>query len=364
MPTCAANIRETKIAFGKKPQTDLHTKNLDADLWSLTKVNAALTVIDPQTEDNAQDIGKGDEFPTEVFPTVMNVAGTLEKYACSEFAAWCFAFGLGSVVETAAGTGFKYVCTPQDPAVDCLDLPPFTMVEKIREPPDAVVDQALIGMVVNSFTFNMESGPGRANCRFSAEMVGSGKIEAPTTSIIPALTPEHSLNAASATLKLQGIDYVATKQFISCQVVWNNNVRLDTGVYPGSGVDAHGFALRGRMEMGDRSCEVTFVARAAKGSLELQSLLTQSEVTDSQITVTGATIGAGPEKHGFVMKFPRTRMSATVNGEQDGLVTVNCSMRILKASGQPYVQFEATTTTGSVGPALEEALPESVKKAA
>ena len=76
---CAANIRETKIAFGFVAQPDVQVKNTDAELWSLSKVNAALLVVDPQTEDNAADIGKGNEFPTEVYPTQINVAGPLEK---------------------------------------------------------------------------------------------------------------------------------------------------------------------------------------------------------------------------------------------------------------------------------------------
>jgi hypothetical protein len=51
-----ANIRETKIGFGFKKQTALQTANLAADIWSLSKVNAALSTVSLNTEDDAAEV--------------------------------------------------------------------------------------------------------------------------------------------------------------------------------------------------------------------------------------------------------------------------------------------------------------------
>ena len=347
--SCPANVRETKIAFGFKTQADLATENLVAEVWSLTKTNPALMVVNPINEDDAQDIGKGDEFPTTTFPTNIDVTIPIEKYCSSEFMAWLFCFTTGKASKTAAGTGFKYDAVPSDPVVNCINLPAFTYAEQIRTPPDSVVDRAAIGCVVNDWTLTLESGPGRANCRVSVNCVGSGKIAAPSgLTPFPNVTQEHFLNAAGATISILGIDYVLAASFISAQFTWTNNVRLASGLYPGSGTQ-NGYAIRGRMEYGDRGCSLTFVARAAKGSPEYNALVaspqTEGPVT---LTVNGATIGAGPAKHSFSILSTRAVFSAVVNGEADGIVTVDCTVRFLKPPTGDYITLSATTTKDAI----------------
>jgi hypothetical protein len=344
--TCPANIRETKIAFGFKAQSDLATANTLLEIWSLTKVNPALSLITPVTETDAQDIGKGDEFPTTVYPVSMDAAVPIEKYCSSQFMAWLFCFATGKATKTAAGTGFKYDAIPSDPVVNCINLPPFTWAEQIRAEPDSVVDRAAIGMVINDFTITLESGPGRANCRVSANCVGTGKIAAPSTLTFPALTAEDMLNAAGATINICGIDYVANASFISMEFRYNNNVRLASGYYPGSGTQ-NGFAIRGRMEYGNRECSLAFVARAAKGSVEFNNLIGRTEGA-AVITVNGAIIGTGPDKHSFSLNMPRGVFSSVVNGEADGIVTVACTFTPLKPVTGAYITMSATTTKDAI----------------
>jgi hypothetical protein len=341
---CPANSRETKIGVGFVEQTDLTTPNTAAEIWSFTITNPAPFTITPGTEDDAADIGKGDEFPLTVFPVAMDVTGRIEKQMSSQAAAWAFIFGLGKTTETAAGTGSKYVCVPTDPAVDCIDLPPFTAVEQIRPagaPP--FTDRAMVGSVITGFTINLESGPGRMNARLNVDIASTGKIVTPSAIVLPAVTTENYLSASSATINIGGIDYIAQKSFVSAEISWTVNARLDTGYYPGSGVDANGYALRGRMEYGQRMAGLTFVARAAPGSPEFSALMTRTE-GPATITLTGATIGAGPEKHGIRVHFPRAMFSAVTNGDADGLVIINATVRPLKHAAQGYCSFEATTT--------------------
>ena len=344
--TCPANVRETLIAFGFNTQADLETANLAADMWCLTKTNTALSVVNPVTETDAQDIGKGDEFPTQIFPSNMDTSVALEKYASSEFLAWLFCFTTGSATKTATGTaGFTYAAIPSDPTVDCLDLPPFTYAEQIRPQPDSVVDRAEIGMVIQDWTLTMQSGPGRANCRVAANFVGTGKIATPSAiEPWPAVTPEHFLNAASATINICGIDYILQKSFISLEMKWNNNVRLDTGYYPGSGTDENGFALRGRMEYNTRDISLSFVARAAKGSQEFNNLVNQTP-GPATITLKGAAIAGVPgDFHGMNIHIPKVIFSAVTNGDDNGIVTVNCVATLFKVdAATPVITMSATT---------------------
>lgn len=338
-PCCAANIRETKLGIGYVAQTDLVTPNTAAQMWTITKTNAALSTVSPQTEDNAADIGKGDEFPTQVFPTSMDVTSSIEKYISSQFAAWMFAFSLGDVTKTGTTT---YTCIPSDPLDTCLELPAFTIVEQIRPtgvPP--FLDRALVGMVINDWTMTLESGPGRNNARVTVNSVGTGKVLVPSGIVLPPPLAETFLNASSAAITINDVNYVLNKTFISLEVRWNNNMRLDSGFYPGSGVDSHGFALRGRMEHGDRMCEISFVARLCAGSPEYLALVTLDTGT--------ASIGlTGPTGHSIQMNFPKVQYSAVTEGEADGIVTIHATLRVLKDPAAPYVTFIATTDQAGI----------------
>lgn len=349
---CPANSRETKIGVGFVEQTDLETPNTVAEIWSFTTTNTAPFTVTPNTEDDAADIGKGDEFPTQIFPVSMDVTGRLEKQISSQAAAWAFVFGLGKTTMTAAGTGSKYECMPTDPVVDCIDLPPFTAVEQIRPggtPP--FLDRAYVGMTISGFTLSLESGPGRNNARLSIDMVGTGRMAIPSGGaapmVLPAVTPESFLNAASATIQINGIDYVMEKSFISAELTWVVNPRLDTGYYPGSGVDENGFALRGRMEYSARMAGLTFTARAKEGSPEFNQLVALTEGA-TLIKLEGAVIGAGPEKHSIQVDFPRTVISSAVNGDADGLVSINVTVKPLKHATLGYAKFTAITNKADI----------------
>jgi hypothetical protein len=192
----------------------------------------------------------------------------------------------------------------------------------------------------------MQSGPGRANCRVACTFPGTGRIQTPGVSPLPALTLEHLLNAAGAAININGIDYVASDSFISLEMRWNNNVRLDTGIFPGSGTQ-NNYAVRGRMEYGIREMTLNFVARAQKGSLEYTNLLNQTEGPAS-FGVKGAAIDAS-HFHGFNISMPRTRMNSVVNGDDNNIVTVQCGVTALQPTdGSPILHMDATTTMDAI----------------
>ena len=350
MACCPANIRETQIGLGIIAQANLATPNTVANIRTFTKTNAALSTVTPNTESNAMDIGKGDEFPTQVYPVSMDVNCAIEKYLSSEIAAWMFAFGLGKCTKTGTAPSLTYTCVPDDPAVACLQLPAFSIVEQVRTGASSVADRLLVGQVINDWTLTLESGPGRNNARVVINTVGSGKVITPSAITLPTVLAENFLNAAGASVIINGIDYVLNQTLISVEVNWNNNVRLDAGYYPGSG-SQNGFALRGRMEWGDRTCQITVRARACPGSAEYNALLTMAS-GPATISVTGTA------PHAITMTFPKVMYSSVVNGEADGLVTVESVLTPIKVAGQPYVTFAAVTSLDNVDPMLADVLDE------
>ena len=299
-------------------------------------------VVTPNTETDADDIGKGDEFPTAQYPSHLDTAVPIEKYTSSEFLAHTFCFATGKASMTGdVGTGVVYEAVPSDPVVNCINLPPFTYVEQIRTEPDSVVDRALVSCVVNDFTLTMESGPGRANCKTSVNWVGTGRYVAPSAIVIPPTLAEHFLNAASATININGIDYTLGGGFISLEFKYNNNVRLPSGFYPGSGTQ-NGYAVRGRMEYGKREITLTFVARASKGSVEFNNLMSLTEGSTT-ITLQGGQVGTGAGYHGMTISAPRTVLASVVNGDTDGIVNVNCGVTFLKPPAGDIITMSATT---------------------
>src|SRR4030095_10229245 len=97
--------------------------------------------------------------------------------------------------------------------------------------------------------------------------VGTGKFVKPSGLTMPAFQNEHSLRAGGATITIMGVDYVATHRFVSCAMGYKNNVKLDQGFYPGSGIQ-YNASIRGRMRRGFPTPTLSFVAELDRDSDE------------------------------------------------------------------------------------------------
>ena len=284
-------LQEVLVCFGKGKQTDIATAQAAAAMWRFTKLNAALANPKLATENDAEEYGKGHEFPIATYKTAWDVGGTLEKYLSAEIAAWAMAFGLGKVVKTGTTPNFVYTCTPLFPANgDAAELPYFSFVEQIRPGAGVVLDRQAVGCAVESWQISVGSGPGRANSKISVEFAGSGKVIDTATGItMPAATVEKLLPSASLTLTINGVDYVTSKNIVSLETGWKNNIRMDAGFFPGSGFQTAGDgstgAIRGRLEFGNRAGNLKFVARYDSTSLEYTKLKAQTTGT-AVITLT------------------------------------------------------------------------------
>jgi hypothetical protein len=314
-------MQEIQICFGKQKQADIATPNSGAQVWQLRKLNAALANPKLNTENDAEEFGKGHEFATQSFQTSWDVNGTLEKYLSAEIGAWAMAFGLGKVVKSGAAPNYTYTCAPLFPASgDAAELPYFSFAEQIRPGAGAVVDRMAVGCVVEGWTISIGSGPGRANSKITVEFVGSGKYMEPSGITMPAAIAEKLLPSASLELSINGVNYVSNKNIVSLETSWKNNVRLDGGFFPGSGFQTPGDgasgAIRGRLEFGNRQGTLRFVARFESGSTELAKLRSQS-------TGTAVITLAYDANNSLEITWHKVSFSSAEAGETDGIVTVS-----------------------------------------
>ena len=91
-----ANINELIQGWGFKKQADIGTANVLAGIWRHTNLNTKPWAKVPVNEDDRAEIGKGHEFPTQLFKSHYNMpTHEISKYASSEFLAWAMAFFAG-----------------------------------------------------------------------------------------------------------------------------------------------------------------------------------------------------------------------------------------------------------------------------
>jgi hypothetical protein len=316
-----ARLQEILVAFGRTKQADIATANIQADFWRMSKLNAALANPQLSTENDAEEFGKGHEFATQTFKTSWDVSGSIEKYLGSDIAAWAMAFGLGKVVKSGTSPNFTYTCTPLFPAAgDAGELPFFSFVEQIRPGGGVVLDRMAVGCAVESWQIAIGSGPGRANSRLTIEFVGAGKLTEPSGITLPATAvAEKLLPSASLTLTINGVDYVTSKNIVSLETGWKNNLRMDAGFYPGSGFQTAGDgasgAIRGRLEFGNRVGNLRFTARFRAGSTEFATLRNQS-------TGTAVMKLEFDANNSLEITWRKVTFSTVELGETEGLVTV------------------------------------------
>jgi hypothetical protein len=317
-----ARLQEILVAFGRTRQADIATANIQADFWRMSKLNAALANPKLNTENDAEEFGKGHEFATQTFKTSWDVSGTIEKYLGSDIAAWAMAFGLGKVVKSGTAPNFIYTCTPLFPANgDPGELPFFSFLEQIRPGAGVVLDRMAVGCAIESWQISIGSGPGRANSKLTVEFVGSGKLVDTATGITmpAAAVAEKLLPSASLTLSVNGVDYVTNKNIVSLETGWKNNLRMDAGFYPGSGFQTPGDgasgAIRGRLEFGNRQGNLRFVARFQNGSAEYQKL-------KAQTTGTAVISLQHDANNSLQITWQQVAFSTVEVGETEGHVTV------------------------------------------
>jgi hypothetical protein len=326
----------------------LQTALAAADMLALSQTNRTIGIPELVNETNEDDLGKGHEWATQVFKSHWNVNQPWDGRLSSQNAALLAVFGLGSYsTPVPVGTGgFKYTCVPLDNLTEGLEMPSTTFLQTVRQAGDFLLDNALIGMVCEEFGFKFTSGPGRENALMSSVWVGCGKYTTPSTIALMEATIEDLLNSGGAvTLTAGGVDYIATKRFLDLNFNFKNNIMLDQGFYPGSGLQ-NGANIRGRMRHGKRAIALQIAAEMEHDSAELANYLNQTEVTAS-ILIEGAALGA--VKHALEITIPRVIVKAAPIGDNNNILSITPDFAFLKHSTNGVLTIAVTTDVNNIG---------------
>jgi hypothetical protein len=316
-----ANIRETLLGISKNRQTNAATASIAAEMVSVRKINTDIGVPVLNTENDANEIGGGNEFAQNVFKTNWEMAGKLEKFLTSEWAAIVMGFSLNGGVKTGTPPNYIYTSVPQVPVSAGIELPYFTIAHQIRPGGSDILDIAAIGCMMSGWQLSILSGPGRASAKLIADFVGTGKFANPSTITLPTQLAETQLSSASLALTLNGVDYVTSKKIQSLEATWNNNPLLARRFHPGSGTQS-GAAIGSRVEFGDRAATLKFVADFESDSTELTAMLAGTEFTG----VFSLTADA---YNSLTLTYQRLRFAKVTPTDTNGIVSVTAECDVL-----------------------------------
>ncbi|HEY6272620.1 MAG TPA: BACON domain-containing protein [Terriglobales bacterium] len=310
----ASRIQSKILGLGLDAQTDISVPS--QSFLRFRQLNAEITPVGYLTENDAAEIGKGNEFisSTGVYPVSWSPLARIDKYSSAEFMCWAWAYALGGVSE-AAGV---YTIVPLDPCIDGIQGPLFSVVEQVCDSGGMAVDNAYVGCAVEDVTYEFNYGPGRQSGKCTVNWVGSGIIDSPSGVVVPPSTDENYMLSAGMQLNINGVDYVTAKTVLSGTLAWKNNLLVGPGFYPGSGLQ-EGAAVRGRLEFGPRASTFTFTARLLKNSVEYQLLISATTGTATLTVQFDAT-------HNMTFNYPSIQYETVVNGEQDGIVSVTVTV--------------------------------------
>ena len=340
-----ANIQELMNGWSYGAQSNIATVNSTA-IWRQTNLNTKPWAKVPVNEDDRAEIGKGHEFPTELFKSHYNMPTyEITKYASSQWLAWVIAFALGNT--TISGNGpYTYVTVPALGASNPtgLELPYFSFVQQMRPGASAILDEVLIGCAVKSFKLSIKNSPGRASAMCTAECATTGQYTSPSAITLPSSVPvlnEFNAGMISA-LTINGINYLtggSGKQFVSLDMSWDNNFR--PGFFPGSGTQ-DGYQIQGRLEWGDRTFGFQMVVRVQYGSQEYANLINLTTGT-STITFTKDA------NNSFSVAIQQQGFQVAELGNTDGIVTLAVTGEQLYNPTNGMVTVTTVAPQGGIG---------------
>jgi hypothetical protein len=324
-------VQSLKYGLGSAKQVDIAT--IASTFNRFRKLNMDIQTLDYNTETDKDEIGKGNEFISEVFPVAWDVQGPIQKYGSAEFTLWAWAYALGQV----GLAGGLYTITPIDPEVT-LEPPYFSVIQQLNESGSAAIDEALLGCAIEDVTTTFNYGPGRQSLKTDCNFVGSGRHTLPSGVTLPATLSEAYMLSSSAAITINGTDYVSAKTVLNGTLGWKNNLLLNAGYFPqGSAGLVGSAAVRGRIEIGNRVPTFTFTVRLLNNSPEFAALIAQT-------TGTAVLTFTFDSTHTVTFTWQKVSYQMVKRTEADGIVAVTVTVA---------PQFDATngilTVTGKCG---------------
>ena len=333
-----ARIQQYKLGLGSAKQSDILT--ISSTFNTFRKLDMEVPTLRYNTETDKDEIGKGNEFITQVFPTHYDISGRLEKYGSAEFTAWAWAYALGAVSYGAS----IYSIKPIDPGTT-LELPYFSIVAQLPEGGGSAIDEAYRGCALEDVETVMKYGPGRASVKTTAAFVGSGLHTLPSGVVLAAPLAEHYMLSSSLAVTINGIDYVAgtpgAKTFLSASLGWTNNLLLAMRYFPGSGI-VDSAAVGGRILIGNRVPRLSFTVFLQADSLEYAKLIAQTTGTATLTLTYDAT-------HYVTWAFHSVSFEMVERTQEEGIVavTVTCAPKY-DSTGVPVNGVVTVTSKNSL----------------
>ena len=320
MPT---RLQALKFGLGIPKQANISTIATPATAFqTFRKLDMEVPTLQYNTETDKDEIGKGNEFINQVFPTNFDVAGRMEKYGSAEFMLWSWAYALGVV---PAPVGGLYTINPIDPGTT-LELPYFSMAVQLAEGGGEAVDEAYIGMAIEDVETTFKYGPSRASLHNTVSYVGSGLAVFPSGVTYPAALAENYMYSSSMAISINGVDYVSSKTMLQGSIGWKNNLILPMRYFPGSGMQTLSLtgaipaAIGGRILIGARVPTLSFTAFLQHDSLEYTKLCAQTTGTATITFTYDAT-------HYITFTFHSVSFERVERTQEEGIVavTVTCA---------------------------------------
>jgi hypothetical protein len=267
------------------------------------------------TETDKDEVGKGNEFITQVFKTSKEPAQQrIEKYGSAEFTLWAWGYGMGRV---GLATGL-YTIHPTDPGTT-IENPYFSVVAQLAAGGGNAIDEAHVGCSVESVETVFKYGPTRASLRTTVDYVGSGISTLPSGVSVPAVLAEDYMMSSSMAISINGVDYVSEKMALQGSMGWRNNSILPMRYFPGSGLDSDGFAIGGRTFFGNRVPTLSFTVFLDNNSLEYAKLVAQTSGTATLTATFDAT-------HFVTWTYNNVSFELVEKTQEEGLVAVTVTV--------------------------------------
>lgn len=304
----ATRVQSLVVGMGLAKESAYNTAS--SSFIRFEKTNMDITSPESNNETDATWIGKGVEFAENLYPVNNDTSNKIEKYGSVEFMTAALAYGLGNVSQTS-GT---YTITAMNPSTS-LQLPSFSWVEQVEESGSAAIDNLYTGCCVENLGIKFQYGPGLKSVTCDMAWRGSGATTSPSGVSVPATQTDHHALGSGMALTINGVDYVAAATGLEGSFTWNNNLMANEGYYIGSGLDAAGYANRGRLWYGNRVAGFDFTVLLLNSSAEYSKLRALTTGTATMTFNYDST-------HQVVIELQKVGFKKVMNTQTNGLVSV------------------------------------------